>query len=709
MHRADLRSLASGVAAGVDLRDVLAGLWRRKRGLVLTTLVAALAGTAFAFSATPRYTAEARVIVDKFDTAFSRSDRADDSARDVSEQLVTSQLEVLRSRDIAKRVVEILGLTDNPEFSGRGVPVSLVTRTLAFLGLVGDPRKKTPEQLAIENYYRNLVVYLVPKSQVIAIEFTSRAPEMAAKLANTMADTYVVETRQAQSEPTGRARDWLAGQIEELRGKVVASETAAEEFRAKAGLLRGTSATLGTQELSELNSQIILAESNRSEAQAKAKAIREVLARTGTVDASVAVLDSALIQRLREAQVALLRTRAEFSTVYLGNHPKLIAIGRELADLDRQMRTEALKIVDRLGQEARIAAAREASLRSSLNNLKSRASETNVDDVKLRALEREAAANRSLLETFLNRYTDARARETVNAQPGLARVISRADVPTDPSYPKRGPIVLLSAIAGFAIALGLAFLAEVMAAIARLERQAAMPRPTMANDPPPSPAPFPSVEPVAASPFDLRSAMAQPALCHGLGGPSLAIIGSWIQSQRQTLGAKRVAIIRLTGDDGQALLTGLGRWFATHATRIMAVDCDLAGAASGADDRPGLAELLSGAAAFSGVVVLDAESPLQLIPAGRDRGSAAALLASARFDAVLEALDQNYDIVLLDLGMASPETVPLVLKSHATLIVVSGARAQDAALLCGSLAASGVRAARFVIDSGAPAPIARRA
>ena len=189
MHRADLRSLASGVAAGVDLRDVLAGLWRRKRGLVLTTLVAALAGTAFAFSATPRYTAEARVIVDKFDTAFSRSDRADDSARDVSEQLVTSQLEVLRSRDIAKRVVEILGLTDNPEFSGRGVPVSLVTRTLAFLGLVGDPRKKTPEQLAIENYYRNLVVYLVPKSQVIAIEFTSRAPETAAKLANTMADT----------------------------------------------------------------------------------------------------------------------------------------------------------------------------------------------------------------------------------------------------------------------------------------------------------------------------------------------------------------------------------------------------------------------------------------------------------------------------------------------------------------------------------------
>jgi uncharacterized protein involved in exopolysaccharide biosynthesis len=694
MQNADLRSLATGVASGVDLRHVVAGLWRRKRAVGLTTLVAALAGTAFAFSATPRYTAEARVIVDKFDTAFARNDRDQDSARDISEQLVTSQVEVVKSRNIAKRVVNALDLADNPEFSGSGIAVSLVTRMLAALGFIGDPRKKTPEQLAIETYDRNLVVYVVPKSQVIAIAFTSRSAEMAEKLANSVADSYVIETRQAQTEPTGRARDWLAGQIEELRGKVVASETAAEEFRAKAGLIKGA-ATLGTQELSELNSQIILAESNRSEAQAKAKAIRELLARTGTVDASVAVLDSPLIQRMREQQVALTRTRAELTTVYLGNHPKLIAVGRELADLDRQIRTEALKIVDRLDQEARIAAAREASLRSSLNDLKSRASETNVDDVKLRALEREAAANRSLLETFLNRYTDARARETVNAQPGLARVISRADQPTDPSYPKRGPIVLLSIITGFSIALGLAFLAEVMSTIARLEQRALQPLAMAAGAP---------------SPFDFRSAMAQPALCRGLEGPSLAIIGAWIQGQRQTLGVKRVAIMSLArDDDGETLLTGLGRWLASQGTRVMAIDCDLRAAGTTGPDRPGLAELLSGVAAFSAVVVVDMESPLQLIPAGRERVAAATLLGSARFDAVLEALDQNYEIVLMNLGAANPESVPLVLKSHATLIAVAGERAHDAALLCGSLAASGVRAARFVIASGTQAPIALRA
>jgi Mrp family chromosome partitioning ATPase len=139
----------------------------------------------------------------------------------------------------------------------------------------------------------------------------------------------------------------------------------------------------------------------------------------------------------------------------------------------------------------------------------------------------------------------------------------------------------------------------------------------------------------------------------------------------------------------------------------MAVDCDLHETRRGADDRPGLAELLSGAAAFSAVVVLDPESPLQLIPAGRARAAGAELIASARFDAVLEALDQSYEIVLMNLGRANPETVALVLKSHATIVTVSGERVQDAALLCAALAASGVRAARFVILAGnAAAPMA---
>ena len=180
------------------------------------------------------------------------------------------------------------------------------------------------------------------------------------------------------------------------------------------------------------------------------------------MDTSAAVLNSPLIQRLREQQVLLQRSVAELSSTYLDNHPRLIAARRELQDLNRQVRAEAMKVVAGLEQEAKIAASREASLRESLDSLKTRVGESNVDEVKLRALEREATANRNLLESFLNKFSDASARQEVLAQPGIARVISRADPPTEPSFPKAGPIILLASLGGFTIGLGIAFMAEVM-------------------------------------------------------------------------------------------------------------------------------------------------------------------------------------------------------------------------------------------------------
>jgi Mrp family chromosome partitioning ATPase len=176
------------------------------------------------------------------------------------------------------------------------------------------------------------------------------------------------------------------------------------------------------------------------------------------------VLNSPLIQRLREQQAALNRSRAELGVTYLPNHPKMAAVQSELANINRQIRTEAMKIVDALEDQAKIASTREATLRASLNAAKAKASGTNQDEVKLRALEREAAANRELLETFLNRYTDASTRQELTSQPGMARIIQRGAIPSSPSYPLAGPTILLAALAGLALGLGLAFLSAVMGA-----------------------------------------------------------------------------------------------------------------------------------------------------------------------------------------------------------------------------------------------------
>ncbi|CAN5515688.1 hypothetical protein BH10PSE7_BH10PSE7_01240 [soil metagenome] len=456
----------------IDMMDLLRGIWARKMLLFAIPAIFGLGAIAFVMTTPPTYTSEAQILIDNLDTPYDRSQVTDPQGRVViDDRDVLSQVSVISSRDLADRVIRQLGLAGTPEFDPLTRGTGIAGRLAILLGFREDPATKTPEQRAYDRYADKLNVYQIPQSKIIVIKYTASDRKTAADVANALAEVYVMSTREAQSEPMGRARDWLALQIEALRRKVVESETAAEEFRANAGLLKGTQATLGTQELSELSSQITLAEAARSEAQAKAQNIRALLTSKGNIEASPDVMSSSLIQHLREQQIALNRSLTELSVTYLPGHPKIVAIRNELSGIERQMRSEALRIVAGLEDEARIANSREASLRASLNAAKAKASTSNQDEVKLRAMEREATANRELLETFLNRYTDASSRQDLGAQPGMARIIQRAAIPANPTFPIPGPTVLLAIVAGLALGLGLAFLAAVMAAASGQRRE----------------------------------------------------------------------------------------------------------------------------------------------------------------------------------------------------------------------------------------------
>jgi uncharacterized protein involved in exopolysaccharide biosynthesis len=457
----------------MDISEVLAGVARRRRLILGFTLLFALAGTLFALLARPVYTSESQVLIEYQETPYLRSIAAQQTQpRRVDDRDVKSQVAVIESRDLALKVLRELDLIGTPEFDPLKEGLGLGTRLKILLGFKADPRRLTPEQRALRIWYENLRVYDLPGSRVVVISYTSPSPKTAARIVNALAEAYVEQTRAAQLARTSEAREWLKKQIEELRRKVVESEVAVERYRARAGLYKGTQAKLINQELTELSTQITNAAAERSRAEAEARAIREMIRKTGTVDNSPAVLRSPLIQRLREQQIGLERRLAELSTIYLDNHPRVKATRRELADLKAQIRREALKIARSLEQQARIAAAREAELRAALDRLKKRASTASVEEVRLRELEREAKANRALLETFLTRYSEAATRDQAEALPGMARVISRGGVPGEPSFPRRGPIILLSALAGLGLGLGVAFILEVMGASARLARAA---------------------------------------------------------------------------------------------------------------------------------------------------------------------------------------------------------------------------------------------
>ena len=454
----------------INISEVLRGMGRRWKMLAAFTLGFAALGLLFILTAKPLYTSEAQILIEYQDSPYTRPPVAGtQQPRQIAESDVRSQVAVLKSRDLALKVLKRLKLIGTPEFDSLKKGVGPVRKLKVLLGFASDPRKQTPEQRALETWYKSLRVYSVPRTKIIVIEFDSPDPQIAAAVANTLAEVYVEQTRNSQLEQTSEARQWLKDQIEKLRKKVVESEVAVERFRAEAGLLRGARSTLYSQRLSELNSQLVRAQAERSQAQARARAIREML-KKGSIETSAEVLRSPLIQRLREQQVRLQRRLAELSTVYLDNHPKVRAVRQELNDLDKQLRAEARKVAASLEQQAKIAAEREAELRAALGRLKEKASDASVNEVKLRELEREAKANRALLESFLARYTDATARDEAAALPGMARIISRADVPSLPSFPRKGPVMFLSTLAGLMLGLGIAFIIEVMAASSRLAK-----------------------------------------------------------------------------------------------------------------------------------------------------------------------------------------------------------------------------------------------
>jgi len=453
-------------AEDIDLQTLGRALWRAKGWILGLAIGAGLATFIGLSMMRPLYTSEARILVQNDESAFTRptSDQGrDPQQRALDEQALQSQVQVLTSRDLVVAVIKALDLTNNPDFAKDAGTNAL----MRFLDRMGLARRspKSEEEKAANTFAEHLSVFPLAKSSVIAVEYTSGDAGLAANVANKLADVYIDWQREAKLEQTKDATAWLSAQIDVLRTKVGEAEAAAEQFKASQGLFAGTNnVTLNAQQLSELNSQLILAKAQKSEAEARARLIKKMLADKSDIDASPEVLKSELIRGLIDQRVQVQRQLAELSATLLPSHPRIKQLTAELADVRTQIRNEVAKIVKSLENEAEIASARETSLRNSLNDVKTQASGLSEAEIKLRALEREAKAQRDLLESYLARYRDASARHDMGAVPAQATIVSRAHASILPSFPKRGPISLLVAVATALLALAYVLARELIGA-----------------------------------------------------------------------------------------------------------------------------------------------------------------------------------------------------------------------------------------------------
>ncbi len=716
-----------GEAPSFSIMDVLSGMGKRKVLMLSCLLMGAALGLGTVTIVKPKYQSEARVLIDNLSTPYDSASvsQASNAEKTIDERIVQSQVAVMQSEDLGKRVVTALALNEKPEFDPMKNGIGLMGQLMIATGFADDPRLMSVEQRAYNHFNGALTVYPLPESNVIAVKYTSRDPKVAADVANSVAETYALGTRENRTGDTERATQWLASQIDGLRQKVSQADAAVETYRAEAGLLKGQTATLGLQELSELNTQISSAESASSEAKAKADEIRNMLETRGSVEGSSDVIASPIIQRLQEQQVTAERKYTELSATYLSNHPKMLATQKEISDIERRIRREALKVVDGLQGQAKIAAARAASLRKSLEGLKDREGGAAQDEVKLKELEREAKASRDQLELMLGRFADSNTRQNLALQPGFARVIQTASVPAAPFFPKIGPIVLLATLAGLGLGVGLAFLFEIMSQATRMsEALASGEEPVQRSRHPArgvvdqhlnipqldltqqaAPQQRVSLAPVQSSvnvvaPMTLaslpaaRTALETRALLSALSAEG-SLNATTTELAQHLLSMRNKAVLKACalagiggGNETAALGLALARNFASTGVKTLLID--LEAHRSPLPDllelphAPGIGELLSGASDFSKAIQRDTESSLQFLRYGNVEMIADAALAS-RMEAITKTLTGIYDMVLVHVGQASPATLHLAKGCNTVLIHAPEHRKRDAVAAASTL------------------------
>jgi uncharacterized protein involved in exopolysaccharide biosynthesis len=598
----------------------------------------------------PLYKSEATVLIETGESDLTRpAAGGGDTGTVLDQEAITSQVQLIRSRDLAAAVAQKLNLESRAEFDPALGEPSLIDRIKARVGLAVETPDTPVDERVLQNFFEKLEVYAIDKSRVIAIDFSSHDPKLAADVANAVAAEYLALQRSAKRDTNTGATKYLEAEIEDLRVKVRDAEARVEKFRSENDLFSSggqTSATLPQQQLADLNTELTRVRAARADADVKATQIRAAI-KAGAALSQTEVLNSPLIQSLVGQQVTLRAQLAQVSATLLPGHPRVRELSAQLADLDRQVSTEANKVLAGLEAESSLSKAREDEILRGLDRLKSTASLANDAEVQLRALEREAAAQRDLLDTYLRRYREALSRQNGDYLPADARIISRAAVALEPYFPKKLPMT-----AAATVAISLLLIAFV------LVRELASGRPMREVG-------FVETLPVVpgAMPVDGQARWADdhgvrrmmpaaptqaPAMVDRVEESLKAIAG-----EIMSLGAKRVMVTLAEGSDetGRPLAgVALARAMARADVRPVLIDLRSDGANSvsmgEAKELPGFSDLVAGDASFAQAIFRDRRSRVHFIPGGLrplPRG-----VPAERIEAILSALDHTYDHVIMD-------------------------------------------------------------
>ncbi|KAB1075206.1 GumC family protein [Methylobacterium planeticum] len=439
-------------------RVILRRLWRGSSFILLGGLFMLAVAVAGMGLLTPTYTSNVQILIDPSDLRLVDNDvTARTPQADSGVSIVESQVRVVQSDNVLRRVALKLGLDKDDEFAKPDSQNPAIVGLKRALGMVPPPSSRDPVNIALDNLRQKLGVRRAERTFVIDVFVQSQDPEKAARIANAIGEAYFIEEASARTEAAKRASDNLTARLNTLRQGVEEAESRVVKYREDNKLVVSSGRLLTDQQLGDLNQQLVTASIKAAESRARLEQARKMKNGDGGT-ALPEMLQSLEMQALRQQYATLSRNTAELATRLGERHPAMAEQYAQQRDLQRLIQREKERIIETTQKDYDRAAASETAIRKSLDRVKTETATSDRANVGLRELDRVVESRRGVYEAFLRRAREASEQERLNTT--NVRIISPATPARLRNWPPSPklvlPIALLLGMAlGGAIALTL--------------------------------------------------------------------------------------------------------------------------------------------------------------------------------------------------------------------------------------------------------------
>jgi succinoglycan biosynthesis transport protein ExoP len=436
-----------------DLAAIRGVIRRQWRVAVLGALLAAMVAALFVWNATPWYSSNARILLDQ-DRNKLLSDITAEKSSVAVEEYIATQIAVIRSNVVARRVARDLNLKYDPDLGylvTGGAPQPEPNRpALRSAELSSIP----VDQAVLHALARTISVYQVESSLVVEIAASSPDPQLARSLAEAYGRAYLDDQLTARYDATSRAGSWLESRINELRQQSLEANAEVERFRTEHDLITTDGRLVSDQQLGGLSQQLMTAKLAATQASAKVLELEEAVNRgdvnsiIGSVGTSSALPEAAPIKALRNEYLQVLGRAKEVAERGGAENAQAVALKGETQRLSQAIVAEAKRVLSGYQSDYRVAQSAVDSIQAAVRVAKGQFQSDSSTLVTLRNLEQRAQSYSALYQEYLTRYQEALQQQTLPLTTG--RLVSQPELSLLPDFPKTKVIMALAIVLGFA-------------------------------------------------------------------------------------------------------------------------------------------------------------------------------------------------------------------------------------------------------------------